>query len=136
MLRQVKQEITWLEQSQLNEHGLTNPSVPVREVKRSECDTGVFRNLANLPDSERQLIAIDNQVCFWLMLFRNGRITQAQINQALARLEPDQRELYRERLNHWRPQFKSQKSIKEFSEQQWGKLLALFNKTTIGEAKL
>ena len=135
MLRQVSHEIDWLAQAQLAEHGLTNPSVPAQEVKRSECDTARFENLANLPESERQVIAINNQVCFWLMLFRNGRITQAQINQALARLEPDQRELYRERLNHWRAQFKSQKSIKEYSEKQWDKLLALFNKTTIGEAK-
>lgn len=136
MLRQVSHEISLLAQAQLAEHGLTNPSVPVREVNRSKCDTGAFRNLANLPESERQLIAIDNQVCFWLMLFRNGRITQAQINQALARLDPEQQALYRERLNHWRPQFKSQKSIKEYSEKQWDKLLSLFNKTTIGEAKL
>jgi len=123
MLRQVKHEISWLAQAQLAEHGLTNPSVPVREVKPSECNTERFVNLANLPESERQVIAIDNQVCFWLMLFRNGRITQAQINQVLARLEPDQRELYRERLNHCRSQFKSQKSIKEYSEKQWDKLL-------------
>lgn len=135
MLRQVKQEITWLEQAQLSEQGLSNTSAPVQEVKRSKCDTGAYRNLANLPDSERQLIAIDNQVCFWLMLFRNGRITQAQINQALARLEPEQRELYRERLNHWRAQFKSQKSIKEYSEKQWDKLIALFNKTTSEKLK-
>lgn len=130
MLRQVKQEITWLEQAQLNERGLGNATVTVQEVKRLECDTGRFVNLANLPDSERQLIAIDNQVCFWLMLFRNGRITQAQINQALARLDPEQREIYRERLNYWRPQFKSQKSVRDYTEQQWAKLLSLFNKTT------
>lgn len=135
MLRQVSHEISWLAQAQLAEHGMANPSVPAQEVKRSKCDTGAYRNLADLPDSERQVIAIDNQVCFWLMLFRNGRITQAQINQALARLEPEQRELYRDRLNHWRAQFKSQKSIKEYSEKQWDKLLALFNKTTIGEAR-
>ena len=135
MLRQVSHEISWLAQAQLAEHGLANPSVPVKEVRRLECDTGAFRNLANLPDSERQVIYIDVQVCLWLCLFRNGRITQAQINQALARLDADQRELYRERLNHWRSQFKSQKSIKEYSEKQWDKLLALFNKTIIGEAK-
>jgi hypothetical protein len=135
MLRQVSHEISWLAQAQLVEHDLTNPSLPAQEVKRSKCDTARFVNLANLPESERQVIAIDNQVCFWLMLFRNGRITQVQINQALARLETEQQALYRDRLNHWRPQFKSQKSIKEYSEKQWDKLLALFNKTTIGEAK-
>lgn len=97
-------------------------------------DTGAFRNIARLPESERQLIEIDKQVCLWLMLFRNGRITQAQINQALARLNPDQRELYRERLNHWRAQFKSQKSVRDYTEQQWAKLLGLFNKTA-GEAR-
>lgn len=130
MLRQVSHEISWLAQAQLAEHGLANPSVPVEQVSAPECDTGVFRNLANLPESERQVIAIDVQVCLWLCLFRNGRITQAHINQALARLEPDQREIYRERLNHCRPQFKSQKSIKEYSEKQWENLIALFNKTT------
>ena len=130
MLRQVKHEISWLAQAQLAEHGLVNPSVPVKQVSAPECDTGRFINLANLPESERQVIAIDNQVCFWLMLFRNGRITQAYINQALARIDPEQRELYRERLNYWRPQFKGQKSIKDYSEKQWDKLIALFNKTT------
>ena len=86
-------------------------------------------NLCQLTDEQRQIAAIDTEVCFWLMLFRNGRVTQAQINQALGRLELEQQALYRERLNHWRPHFKSNKSLHDYSEQQWGKLLALFNKT-------
>jgi hypothetical protein len=130
MLRQVKQEITWLEQAQLNEQGLSNPSVPTAQVKPVKSDTARFVNLANLPESDRRIMAIDNKACFWLMLFRNGRITQAQINQALARLDTETRELYRERLNHWRSNFKDARSIKNYSDQQWQKLLALFNKTT------
>jgi hypothetical protein len=134
MLRQVKQEITWLEQAQLNEQSLNNPSVPVSKEKPLKVDTARFANLADLSESDLRIMAIDNQVCFWLSLFRNGKLTQAQINQALARFDTETRELYRERLNHWRPEFKGQKSIKDYSEKQWEKLIALFNKTT-GEVK-
>lgn len=43
MLRQVSHEISWLAQAQLAEHGLANPSVPDKEVKRSKCDTARLR---------------------------------------------------------------------------------------------
>lgn len=108
--------------------------------KPKERATGSHRkdfNLCSMSEHDRQVAAIDAQACFWLMLYRNGQITQPDIQRALSRMETERRELFRERLNELRERFKSTKSIKpHYTEKQWQKMRQLFDKTTTGELKI
>lgn len=103
-------------------------------VEQKEAATGDYRkdfNLCRSTELDHQVAAIDTQACFWLMLYRNGKVTQLDIQRVLAQMEPKRAEIYRERLNELKPRFKAIKSLKpHYTEQQWGKLRQMFDKTT------
>jgi hypothetical protein len=88
-------------------------------------------NLCLLTDEQRQVAAIDTEVCFWLFIKRHGRITHADIVQVLKQMTPDLRAIYRDRLNHWQPEFHSIASVRnDISDSTWGRIVGSFKKQT------
>lgn len=91
-------------------------------------------NLCQLPEEQRQLAAIDTEVCYWLWLRLAGRVIHADIVKILRSMDDQKAQLYRDRLNHWRESFKptpaNAKRFAEISESTWGRLINNFKKTT------
>lgn len=91
-------------------------------------------NLCRLSDEQRQIAAIDTEVCYWLWLRQAGKVMHTEITAVLRTMDKPTADLYRERLNHWRDEFRpSVKSVERFaaiSTSTWGRLLASFKKQT------
>ncbi|MBV2128181.1 hypothetical protein [Arsukibacterium indicum] len=91
-------------------------------------------NLCQLTDEQRQLAAIDTEVCYWLWLALAGRVLRTDIEKALRAMDEAKSKLYRDRLNHWRGSFKptpaNAKRFADISESTWGRLINSFKKQT------
>lgn len=106
--------------------------VEISQQKRSERDF----NLCSLTDEQRQIAAIDTEVCFWLWLKQAGKVLHTDIVRVLSRMDKPLAAQYRDRLNHWRDDFRpspeSAKLIADISESTWGRLLGSFKKQQPG----
>lgn len=91
-------------------------------------------NLCQLTDEQRQIAALDTEVCFWLWLRQAGKVLHTDIVTVLRQMDKPTADLYRERLNHWRDEFRpSVKSVERFAAintATWGRLLGSFKKQT------
>ena len=56
-------------------------------------------NLCSLTPEQRLAIEADKTACLWLYQLKIGKITRQEIRKLIWTLEPDMRELVRERLN-------------------------------------
>lgn len=86
-------------------------------------------NLCNLSEQDRRIADIDNQVCRWLFLNRNGKIGRPDIQRVLQQLAVADRDLYRERLNIYAPRFKGESSVQKNARPEvWQKMVNNFKK--------
>jgi len=58
-------------------------------------------NLCDLTPEQRLAIEADKTACLWLYQLKIGKTTRQEIRKMLINLQPDMRELVRERLNRW-----------------------------------
>jgi hypothetical protein len=104
--------------------------VEISAHKRSERDF----NLCHLSEEQRQIAAIDTEVCFWLWLKQAGKVLHTDIVRVLSRMDKPLAAQYRDRLNYWRDDFRSSpaaaKRFADISESTWGRLLGSFKKQT------
>jgi hypothetical protein len=56
-------------------------------------------NLCDLTPEQRLAIEVDKTACLWLWQLKNGKTTKQEIRKMICNLQPDMRELVRERLN-------------------------------------
>ena len=91
-------------------------------------------NLCHRTDEQRQIIAIDTEICFWLWLRQAGKVLHTDIVNVLRKMDKPLAALYRERLNHWRDEFRpSVQNVARFAaidEKTWAKCIAQFKQQT------
>jgi len=56
-------------------------------------------NLCDLTPEQRLAIEADKTACLWLYQIKIGKTTRQEIRKLICNLQPDMRELVRERLN-------------------------------------
>lgn len=91
-------------------------------------------NLCQLTEEQRQIAAIDTEVCFWLWLRQAGKVLHTDMVRVLSRMDKPLAALYRDRLNYWRDDFRpTPAAAQRFSDigvSTWARLLGSFKKQT------
>ena len=104
--------------------------VEISQQSRSERDF----NLCHRTDEQRQIVAIDTEVCFWLWLKQAGKVLHTDIVAVLRQMDKPTADIYRDRLNHWRDEFRpSVKTVARFAaikDHTWARCVAQFKKQT------
>lgn len=79
-------------------------------------------NITAMPLERQRIHQIDNEVCVWLMCMQHGKIVRGDVMALIERQGESEQQIYRDRINHYRPIFNGKPS-QEFSDRNWVSIL-------------